>query len=143
MSTPHRQVLAEAGRAFSAAFDPEVAPWNVVRFLVPRLADWALVGQVGEDGSVERMAHAHIDPSGVQALSEVERFTPAGHGDEYLDAVARVYRSGRPFAVADVSQRPALLPPGLRVPGTRSLLVVPFRPRTRQRPAGVIVLGAN
>jgi GAF domain-containing protein len=142
MFTPHRQILAEAGRAFSAAFDPEVAPWNVVRFFVPRMADWAVVGQVADDGSVTRVAHAHVDPMLAQQLAGVDRIVPAGHGAEYLDAVARVFRTGRPFAVADASDRPALLPPGLRVPDTRSLLVVPFRPR-RQRPSGVIILGAH
>ena len=44
MSDPRSHILAEAGRAFGAAFDPVAAPWNVVHFMVPRLADWAAVG---------------------------------------------------------------------------------------------------
>jgi len=143
MCTPQSQVLAEAGRAFSAAFDPEVAPWNVVRFIVPRLADWALIGQVAADGSVHRVAHAHVDSVLATQLSGVARFTPTPPSAEYLDAVARVLRSGRQFATPDISQRPGLLPPGLEVPGTRALLVVPLRPRCRQRPSGVIVMGSQ
>src|SRR4051794_35814865 len=142
MSTPGSQVLAEAGRAFSAAFDPEVAPWNVVRFIVPRLADWALVGQALADGAVRRMAHAHVDATTAARISSLVRFTPAQPGADYLDAVARVLRSGRQFSTSDVSQRPGLMPPGLDVPGTRALLVVPLRPRCRQRPSGVIIMGS-
>jgi GAF domain-containing protein len=143
MWTPHRQLLAEAGRAFSAAFDPDIAPWNVVRFLVPRLADWALVGHVLGDGSIRRMAHAHVDSAAAARLSTMTRFMPARRGAEYLDAVARVLRSGRQFVIPDVSERPELLPAGLEVAGTRALLVAPLRPRCQRRPSGVMILGAQ
>ena len=143
MFTPRGQVLAEAGRAFSVAFDSEVAPWNVVRFIVPRLADWALVGQVAADGSVRRLAHAHVDTAAAARMSNLARFTPSQPGAEYLDAVARraalrVVSSRRPMSVSG----PGLMPQGLEVAGTRALLVVPLRPRCRQRPSGVIILGS-
>ncbi|HET6315900.1 MAG TPA: GAF domain-containing protein [Chloroflexota bacterium] len=135
MSEPRSQILAEAGRAFGAALDPTTAPWNVVRFLVPRLADWSLVGRRNTDGYIECVAYAHVDPTCSARLAQLDRITP-GHAD----ALARVLRSGRPFVARDVAQRPDLLPVSLDDLDTRALLVVPLG--AHRRPAGVIVQGA-
>src|SRR4051794_24968280 len=118
MCTSRGQVLAEAGGALGAAFFSGGAPPDVVRLIVARLADWALVGQVLPDGSVRRMAHAHVDSATAARLSATAQFTPAQPGADYLDAVARVLRSGRQFSTPDISQRPGLVPAGLEVAGT-------------------------
>jgi GAF domain-containing protein len=133
-----RQILAEAGRAFGATFDPVAAPWNVVAFLVPRLADWSLIGLLTADGAaIERLAHAHVDPARAAQLAQVGRIMPGRSG-----ALARVLRSGRPFLVRDVSERANPLPRALSALGTRSLLAVPLHVSATRRPAGIIVLGA-
>ena len=137
MSDP-RQILAEAGRAFGATFDPVAAPWNVVAFLVPRLADWSLIGLLTADGAIERLAHAHVDPARAAQLAQLGRITPGRSG-----AVARVLRSGRPFLVRDASERANPLPRALDGLGTRSLLAVPLHVSASRRPAGIIVLGAS
>jgi GAF domain-containing protein len=136
MSEPRSQVLAEAGRAFGAALDPATAPWNVVRFIVPRLADWSLLGLRNPDGSVECIAHAHVDPGCETRLGRLERISP----EHATDAIARVLRSGRPFIARDVEERPGLLPAALDGIGTRALLVVPLG--AHRRPDGTIVHGA-
>ncbi len=135
MSESRSQILAEAGRAFGAALDPATAPWNVVRFLVPRLADWSLVGLRNADGSIQCVAYKHVDPTCAACLARLDRIS-LGH----TDALARVLRSGRPFVARDVAQRPDLLPPALGDLDTRALLVVPLG--AHRRPIGVIVQGA-
>jgi transcriptional regulator with GAF, ATPase, and Fis domain len=134
MCQPRRQILAEAGRVFGAAFDPVTAPWNIAQFLVPLLADWSLIGVLAADGSIRRLAHAHVESSAIAQLTQLAVFTPSR-----TDAVGRVLRSGRPCVAHHVDQRVALLPPELRGLKTRSLLVVPMGPR--RRASGVIILG--
>lgn len=141
MSHPRHQILAEAGRAFGATFDPVAAPWNVAQFLVPRLADWSLVGVLGSDGSIERVAHAHVDPQCAAQLGRLARIVPGRSTSGRMYAITRVLRFGRPFLIADVAQRPDLLPGPFNGLGTRALLVVPLG--ARRRPAGIVALGSS
>jgi GAF domain-containing protein len=141
MSHPRHQILAEAGRAFGATFDPIAAPWNVAQFLVPRLADWSFVGLLGSDESIDRVAHAHVDPRCAAQLGRLARIVPARSPTGRAYAITRVLRSGRPFLVGDAVQRPDLLPGAFSGLRTRALLVVPLG--ARRRPAGIIVLGSS
>jgi GAF domain-containing protein len=139
MSDPRSQILAEAGRAFGAAFDPVAAPWNVVHFLVPRLADWAAIGVLDPHGALHRVAHAHVSEAAAAHLANTDPVTPAR--SVRASAIGRVLRSGRPVVVADLADRAEFLPPSIATPGTRGLLMVPLGPR--RHPIGLMVLGAT
>src|SRR5215204_5256718 len=138
MSDPRSQILAEAGRAFGAAFDPVAAPWNVVHFLVPRLADWAAIGVLDTHGALHRVAHAHVSEAAAAHLANTDPVTPARL--VRASAIGRVLRSGRPVVVADLGDRAESLPSSMANSGTRGLLTVPLGPR--RRPLGLIVLGS-
>jgi GAF domain-containing protein len=142
MSDPHRHILAEAGRAFGAAFDPVAAPWNVVRFLVPRVADWAGVGLLDEHHLEMRWAaHAHIDGATSPPLGTTDMDLFALVPVPPDGAIGRVVRSGRPLIIPDVDlQRPDVLPLVVASSGMRAYLVLPLG--RRRRPLGVLVLGA-
>src|SRR5262245_42467670 len=100
MSTAREQeqLLAEAGRAFGAAFDPVAAPWNVVRFLVPRVADWAMIGIVDRDGNLQRAAHADSTPAGVPGVTSPDIFM--NEPVAQASAIEHVLRTGRPLVVS-------------------------------------------
>src|SRR5688572_22280467 len=136
-TTSTRQLLAEAGRAFGAAFDPVAAPWNIVRFLVPRVADWSVVALFDTDGSLRRAAHAHVDPAMVGWLGAIDKVTDADLSAQRRTVLARALRSGRTILVSQVTDdtQAGLLPPQLCGLGTRSLIAVPLGPR--RRPLGV------
>jgi GAF domain-containing protein len=138
-SADQQELLAEAGRAFGAAFDPVAAPWNVVRFLVPRVADWAMIGVVDDNGMLQRVAYADNNPADDASPASPELFTsePIAHAS----AIGHVLRTGRPLVVADLDGRAAVLPQGLANLGLRAFLVLPLGPR--RRTFGVLVLGAH
>jgi PAS domain S-box-containing protein len=83
--------LAEAGRMLAASLDTEDTLRMVVHLAVPKLAEWADVSLLREDGSLERLETAHQDPDKLRfALELAERFPR----DPELDAGYRVARSG-------------------------------------------------
>jgi GAF domain-containing protein len=139
MSAPRHQILAEAGRAFAAAFDPIAVPWNVVHFFVPRLADCALIGLLDEDGSVQRAAHAHLNGGAGPHFAADD--PNASTQSTSRGAIGHVLRSGRPVVVGDLGERVQLLPTAIAAPETRALLIASLAPR--RRPLGVLILGAN
>ncbi len=58
--------LAEASATLSSSLDYEATLATVARLAVPTLADWCAVDLLGDDGSIERMAVAHVDPEKVR-----------------------------------------------------------------------------
>jgi PAS domain S-box-containing protein len=54
--------LAEAGTVLSSSLDYETTLTAVTRLAVPAIADWCAVNIVGEDGTLQRLAVAHVDP---------------------------------------------------------------------------------
>ncbi len=55
--------LAEAGTALSASLDYEATLTAVARLAVPTIADWCAVDIVNDDGNLQRLAVAHVDPA--------------------------------------------------------------------------------
>ncbi len=93
--------LAEVSEVLVSSLDYEVTLANVARLAVPLVADWCAVDLVAEDGRVERLAVAHIDPSKVQLAYELDKRYPpdpnASHG------VPLVLRTGEPEIVEEIS----------------------------------------
>ncbi len=87
-------VLEEASSTLSASLDYEATLKRVTEVFVPNLADWCLVDMIDEDGSVSRMAQAHVDPDKERLLEEME------NQSRYVvcaPEVSEVLASGRPF----------------------------------------------
>lgn len=46
-------------------------PQDVARLMVPTLADWFTIDVLGADGTIERMAVAHVDPAKITLAHEL------------------------------------------------------------------------
>jgi PAS domain S-box-containing protein len=92
--------LAEAGRVLSASLDYEATLKAVARLAVPAIADWCAVDIVGERGSLQRLAVAHVDPQKIElarVLQERYPDDPAASG-----GVHEVIRTGAPTFMARI-----------------------------------------
>ncbi len=93
--------LAEVSAAVAAAsLDLETTLAAISRLLVPQLADWCAIDIKSDDGAVQRLAVAHVDPAKAEIIREVQRQYPlAPHGSHpVLSCLA-----GQPQFAADVS----------------------------------------
>jgi GAF domain-containing protein len=69
--------LAATSRILAESLDYERTLENVAKSAVPEIADWCAVRIIATDGSMERLADVHSDPSRQEMLKEmVERFPP-------------------------------------------------------------------
>lgn len=84
--------LAEASALLAASLNYERTLTKVARLGVPTLADWCAVDVLEADGSIRRLAIAHVDPAKVALANRMRRRYPpedAGAG------LGRVLRTGR------------------------------------------------
>jgi signal transduction histidine kinase len=93
--------LTEAATILASSLDYESTLGTVARLAVPRIADWCAVDMVGEDGSVERLAVAHVDPAKIQLAIEMNDRYPPDPGAE--TGLYAVLRSGRPEVLTEIT----------------------------------------
>ena len=105
--------LAAASAELAEVVDYQSTLEKVARLAVPGFADWCAVDMVDADGSVRRLAVAHVDPDKVELAHELERRYPsdpnAAHG------ASNVLRTGRPEMLEEIPD--ALL---AQAPATRT-----------------------
>ncbi len=93
-------LLARAAETLSASLDSRHALVELTRMVVPKLAAWCAIDELGPDGQVRRIAIEHRDPAKVVLARELaERYPPdpnAPHG------VPAVLRSGKTEWVPDI-----------------------------------------
>src|SRR5262249_15927648 len=75
------------------SLDYEEALAQIAGAAVPRLADWCVLHVPREDGALDPVAVAHVDPQRVRWARELQERYPARVDDDA--GVARVLRSGR------------------------------------------------
>lgn len=136
--------LAEASAALSSSLDYQTTLSQLAALAVPRLADWCGVDIVGEDGEIDRLAVAHVDPAKSEWAKELRRRYPS---DPNADrGVPQVLRTGRstfaPFItdeqLADTARDSEHLAM-LREIGFRSVMIVPLTARGRTLGALILV----
>jgi PAS domain S-box-containing protein len=94
------QFLVEASVLLASQLDYRATLVQLVRLAVPRLADWCSVEVVDENGELELLEVAHVDPAKVQLARELrEKYAPA---TEEGAAGRNVVRTGKPFFVPEV-----------------------------------------
>jgi PAS domain S-box-containing protein len=72
-----RTFIAEASELLASSLDYETTLSNLARLAVPGFADWCAIDMVARDGSIERLAVAHVDPDKVRWANELaERYPP-------------------------------------------------------------------
>ena len=101
--------LAEVSDAMIRSLDTGETADRLARLVVPRLADWATVTVLGDDGGAPRTARAHRDPG---RLEDVDTYL-AGRlrGARDRPALMSTLLSGRPVQLTSVD--PELIGPAL------------------------------
>src|SRR6202163_2122058 len=98
----HQQAmfLAEASVALGGSLDYEATLSTVARLAVPRIADWCAVDVLGSDGTLKRVAVAHIDPTKVEfARSFAERYPEDPNAP---NSIRQVIQTGRPTMMSSI-----------------------------------------
>ncbi|MEO9098024.1 MAG: SpoIIE family protein phosphatase [Candidatus Baltobacteraceae bacterium] len=124
------RLLAEVGEALSDSLDLQSRFSKLANFVVPRMATWAAVNAIDEDGSIETVALAHRDRAMDGLLA---RLYGPYYGDERAAVgTPEVIRTGHARLIARVddgylqlNMRPETIPT-LKALGTHSAIVVPL-----------------
>jgi GAF domain-containing protein len=85
--------LAEAGALLAASLNYERTLAKVARLGVPDLADWCAVDVLETDGTIRRLAVAHMDPAKVALANRMRRRYPPEDAGAGLGKVLRTGRS--------------------------------------------------
>jgi diguanylate cyclase (GGDEF)-like protein/PAS domain S-box-containing protein len=132
----HAAFLNDAGVLLESSLDYEATLSQIAQLAVPRLADWAFVEILQEDGSIERLSMAHSDPAKEALVREYDRRYPIN--PDAPEGSAKVIRTGRPDLLKEIPdemlEAVAEDPEHLRILrelGFRSAMVVPLRARGR------------
>ncbi len=89
------RAIAELG----ASLDFEVTLGSLARLAVPVLADWCAV-DVADEGRPRRVATAHVDPSKVAHVAELERRYPSDPNAP--TGVPEIFRTGKAQLMAEI-----------------------------------------
>ena len=99
-SVDTQEFLADASRAVAQALSDEHLLSDLVRLCVPRLADYATIHLVEEDGHIRRLETLHYDPTQQQAVRELVKHFP-NHVDD-KSQVSQVIRSQQPMLIPTI-----------------------------------------
>ncbi len=92
--------LAESSRSLSTLVDYRSTLQKIAALSVPHFADWCAVDMLQPDGTIQRVAVAHVDPEKVRLADELYRRYPpspnAAHG------VMKVFRTGEPELATEI-----------------------------------------
>jgi PAS domain S-box-containing protein len=96
-----RKFVADAGEMLASSLNYETTLANVASMAVPGFSDWCAIDMVEDDGSIQRLAVAHVDPEKVKWANELaEKYPP---DPDALYGVPHVIRSGRPELFAEIT----------------------------------------
>ena len=94
--------LTEASTMLATSLDFEETLRNVARIAVPRFADWAAVDVVDDDGHVQRLGVAHVDPAKVEFVYELQRRYPTHPSAPR--GIHQVIRTGQPDLFPSITE---------------------------------------
>src|SRR5919202_671554 len=131
-----QRFLAEAGRLLASSLEYHTTLAHLARLAVPEIGDWCAVDMRREEGRIQRLAAAHVDPAKVRLANELwERYPPDPDDQVGLPNVLRTGRSELfteiPDALLEASAVDAEHLAILRGLGLRSAMVVPLAARGR------------
>jgi PAS domain S-box-containing protein len=86
--------LAEASAALVSSLDCEVSLRTVAKLAVPHIADWCAIDIADENGTVRRLAMAHVDPRRLELARTLQERYPEDPSDPGI--VAQVIKTGVP-----------------------------------------------
>jgi PAS domain S-box-containing protein len=126
-----QRFLADASSVMASSLDYETTLASVARMAVPNIADWCAIDVLEEDGTVKRLAVAHVDPSKVEWAHDLQSRYPPDMNAEV--GVPNVLRTGKSEIYPDITD--AMLVAGavddehlriMREIGFTSAMIVPL-----------------
>jgi PAS domain S-box-containing protein len=123
--------LAEASSLLASSLDINVTLENVAHSAVPGIADWCAVDLVGDDGAIEGVALAHVDPTKVRWAEElrarypIDPNAPVGAPNVIRTGRSEFYPEITDAMLAAVAKNEAELQL-LRSVGYRSVIIAPL-----------------
>ncbi|MBD1869963.1 PAS domain-containing protein [Cyanobacteria bacterium FACHB-471] len=136
-----QQFLSEASAVLASSLDYQTTLEQVAQLTVPKLADWCTVHTVEEDGSIDQIAVAHIDPAKLEWAYQIRDKYPLDPNSPR--GAAFTLRTGQPDFVPEIPDEllvQAAHDPEhleiLRQVGFSSVMTVPLR--TQSWTIGVI-----
>jgi PAS domain S-box-containing protein len=140
--------LADASAALAELVDYESTLQKIAKLAVPFFADWCAVDMLDADGTVRRLAVAHIDPAKIAMVNELARRYPPDPNAER--GVYNVLRCGQAEIMEDIPDsllvKSALDEEHLRAIralGLRSYLCAPMRARGKIHGALTFVMAES
>ena len=95
------EFLSGASEVLAESLDLDEILQRVSNMAVPRIADWCAVDLRDEDGKLQQVAVAHVEPEKVELARELRRRYPPDPDAE--TGVPAVMRTGRPEVYAEVT----------------------------------------
>jgi len=133
--------LYEASSALASSLDYETTLRTVALLSVPHFADWCAVDVLDENGSLNRLAVAHIDPDKILWAEEINAKYPADQNAPH--GLYNVLRTGQSEFYPEIPDEMLALGAKdeehlnlMRQIGFRSVMLVPLK--TRENILGVI-----
>jgi PAS domain S-box-containing protein len=93
--------LADASESLAALIDYKSTLQKVARLAVPDFADWCAIDTVEADGTLQRLAMAHVDPNKIQVAEKLLEHYP--EDPTAAMGVAHVLRTGKSERVAEIT----------------------------------------
>src|SRR6266496_3574154 len=94
------RLLAEASTALARSLDYKETLTNVVRLVVPKMADYAGIALLGGDGSLTWGYSAHCDPKKAALVGKLRAFQPQLAIEN--NPAAKALRSGKTQVVRNL-----------------------------------------
>jgi PAS domain S-box-containing protein len=136
-----QRFLSQASAVLASSLDYQTTLERVAQLTVPELADWCTVHMIEEDGAIEQIAVAHIDPAKLEWAYQIRDKYPLNPDDPR--GAAYTLRTGQPDFVPEIpdellvqAARDSEHLEILRQVGFSSVMTVPLR--TQSRILGVI-----
>jgi PAS domain S-box-containing protein len=115
------QFLAQASAELAALTDYAETMQRIAHLAVPHFADWCAVDMLQRDGSLQRVAVAHVEPEKVHQAHALHERYPPGPADR--GGPWHVVRSGKPLLVPVITDEMLVadIPDPGQLEATRSL----------------------
>ena len=140
--------LDETGRLLAASLDYEVTLRTLARLAIPTMGELCAVDVIAADGSIERLATAHVDPDKERLAETLIARYPLKPSTKF--GVPDVLRTGRgvlhpelPAWLEEPSARTEEDRAMLRALALRSLIIVPMTARGRMLGALLFATGSG
>ncbi len=93
--------LANASAELASLVDPQSTLDKLARLAVPGFADWCAVDLLKEDGSLQRVSVAHVNPAKVARAHELHRRFPPD--PQAANSTWQIVRSGEPSLRSEIT----------------------------------------